>query len=271
MSLPPELLERLLDDASQFPPGNLPLEPAVEAHAAWRRDARASFVGRFLLPADRAAAFSGEGFDIGVVVKGADGAVDAAVSALRALEGQRVTAVELPLPDDPGSLSPLEGVPVFLETDADGVAAVAGVAGAGAKLRCGGPEAAAFPSVERATAFVEAAAGAGVAFKATAGLHEPLRHFDRALGVHHHGFLNLWVATALALRGEGSNVVRSALAVDEAADVRAADGELRFGEVSVTHDELLRARSAFTAFGTCSIEEPLAGLARLGLVDLAVA
>ena len=48
--------------------------------------------------------------------------------------------------------------------------------------------------------FIAAARSQNVPFKATAGLHHPVRHLDRTTGFMQHGFLNLAAAAALAGR-----------------------------------------------------------------------
>jgi hypothetical protein len=257
-----EALYRLLDDASQFPPGNLALEPAWEAHRRWRESERAAVVGRFLVPAARVGALAellardgGEGIDFGVVVSGGE------VEGLGAL-ADRVTSVELR-----GAVDDVQGwhehcpqAQVFVEG-----APVEAVARArerdvrvGAKLRCGGLEAAAFPSVEAVASFISDCVRLEVPFKATAGLHQPLRDWDPEIRVSHHGFLNLWAATVLAANGAARDELIACLEFEDAE----AWWQLGLGVA-----ELQGARRWFTAFGTCSIEEPLEGLAAIGFFD----
>src|SRR5262249_6342375 len=54
----------------------------------------------------------------------------------------------------------------------------------GFKLRCGGLDAAAVPSVEQVAFALTACRDAGVPLKATAGLHHPLRRFDPSIQAH---------------------------------------------------------------------------------------
>jgi hypothetical protein len=255
-------LDRLLDDASQFPPGNLPLEPAWEAHRRWRHSDRAPLVGRFLVPSARAGALTqlilrdgSEGIELGIVV-GGDG-----FDGLGSLAAY-TTSVELRGSVDdaarwcnqfPDATVFLEGVPpaaVSVLRERNGRV--------GAKLRCGGLKAAAFPSVETVAVFVESCVRLDVPFKATAGLHQPLRHWDPEIGVLHHGFLNIWAATALAARGTGGSDVREVLEIDHPDSWR---------KLALSRAEIDQARRWFTAFGTCSIDEPLDGLASIGLLD----
>jgi hypothetical protein len=259
------VLDRLLDDASQFPPGNLPLEPAWAAHRRWRNSKYSSALGRFLVPSARATALVGligrdgaDGVELGIVV-GANQPGE--LSAL--LDGPGlVSSVELRGADDelerwrahaPEAEIFLEGIPV--ETVAQIRARDPKV---GAKLRCGGLEAAAFPSIAAVASFIEACVRLDVPFKATAGLHQPLRHWDAEIGIFHHGFLNLLAATALAARGAQTGQLVGCLEVGDPGAWRGLD---------VRTPELQEARRWFTAFGTCSIEEPLEGLAAIGLVD----
>src|SRR5262249_36582649 len=69
---------------------------------------------------------------------------------------------------------------------------------AGLKPRCRGPKSADVPSSSAVAAVICDCRNHAVFWKATAGLHHPLRHFDANLGVEMHGFLNLFVATVLS-------------------------------------------------------------------------
>jgi hypothetical protein len=147
----------------------------------------------------------------------------------------------------------------------------------GAKLRCGGLEKAAFPSTEAVASFVEACVRLDVPFKATAGLHQPLRHWDPELGTFHHGFLNILAATGRAAQGAAAtaSAAQGAAATARAAQGAAApelvrclevgDGE-SWRDLGFSTGSLAYARRWFTAFGTCSIVEPLEGLAAIGLL-----
>ncbi len=69
---------------------------------------------------------------------------------------------------------------------------------AGLKIRCGGLDASAVPTVEAVAAAITASLAAGLPLKATQGLHHPIRHHDPTLGTTVHGFLNLFAASVLA-------------------------------------------------------------------------
>jgi hypothetical protein len=262
----PPAVARLLDDASQFPPGNLPLEEAWPAHRRWRSDVRAAIVGRFLLPSGRVAALAeligdggGDGAELGIVVTPGDGP-----EVLEPLQdATRVSAIEL-RPEAaadarawrdraPAADVFLEGVPV------EEISSLrAGDPHIAAKLRCGGLSPEAFPSPEAVATFVQACVRLDVPFKATAGLHGAFRHWDPEIGVYHHGFMNIWTATALAAEDVYVPELVGCLLVQSADELR---------EFPVGLDELARARRWFTAFGTCNIDEPLEGLAAVGLLD----
>jgi hypothetical protein len=256
-------LARLLDDASQFPPGNLALEEAWPAHRRWRSGPRAPIVGRFLMPSGRLSALAelmgGDGAELGVVVAAGDGP-DVLEPVLGAA---RVSAIELRgagASDVRAWRDRAPAADVFLEGVAvEEVASLrAGDARVGAKLRCGGPSPEAFPSPESVAKFVQACVRLEVPFKATAGLHGALRHWDPEIGTYHHGFMNVWTATALAADNVNVPELVGSLLVESPEELR---------EFGVGLDELERARRWFTGFGTCSIEEPLEGLVAVGLLD----
>jgi hypothetical protein len=250
-------LARMLDDASQFPPGNMELRPAWEGHLRWRAHEHCSLVGRFLVPARRAEELAqlmptDDRVELGIVV-GAEQPEDVTpiLDAASAIE----------LRGDPSELGRwraqaphgwifLEGAP--LQEIADARTDDHRI---GAKLRCGGIQADAFPNCEQVASFIADCVRLDVPFKATAGLHGPLRHWDPEIGVYHHGFLNLWTATAAAARGAPARELAAALAAEELG-----------GLPALAPEELERARHWFTALGTCSIAEPLEGLQALRLL-----
>ncbi|MHB8461999.1 MAG: hypothetical protein ACYDA1_05085, partial [Vulcanimicrobiaceae bacterium] len=163
-------------------------------------------------------------------------------------------------------------LPIFCEVRLDDALATRlrqiQAAGFGAKVRCGGMLADAYPSGGQLARFLVESAGVGVAFKATAGLHHPVCGVrDEHNGATMHGFLNVMVGTALARRGAQSATIVPIL---ECTDTSAFgyDGQtLRFRDDSFSETELSDLRSqAFTSYGSCSFQEPVSDLQQLGMV-----
>jgi hypothetical protein len=124
------------------------------------------------------------------------------------------------------------------------------------KLRCGGQAKETFPTLDQVADFLAVLAGSGTSFKATAGLHNAVRHTDADTGLSHHGFLNLLVATARSLSGKD---VRGALASEDGAALATEATEL-------TEEAARAVRGVFASYGSCSLAEPVADLERLGLL-----
>jgi hypothetical protein len=139
---------------------------------------------------------------------------------------------------------------------------------AGIKLRCGGLEPAAFPSVGQVTTVIEESVHAGVPLKFTAGLHHPTRRLDPGFGGYVHGFLNVFAAGILAdaLELESGDVV----AVVEEENVRQfkfSDDFFAWSEAEATVSEIEYARQhCVISFGSCSFDEPRAELRELDLI-----
>ena len=132
-------------------------------------------------------------------------------------------------------------------------------AGAGAKIRCGG---ATVPSIEDVAAFVAACRDAGVRFKATAGLHHPIRLGER------HGFLNLLAAAVFAhAEGLGEAELADQLAEeDPAAFTLDADRLELHGHIAGTAEIEAARAELFVAYGSCSFDEPVEDLTALGML-----
>lgn len=287
------LMRRVVDYAGLFPPAALSMSDAVARYASHLAAPESWMLGRFVVPVERlgelaeaASPLVGAGTDawrLSALIGGEPAAAGPLVRAFnaahrgrfvvdavecRAVAGGRVAAsigalpgelrifVEVPLLDDPGRL--LEEVRS---------------AGAWAKMRTGGVTAESFPSAREVARFIARAAELSVPFKATAGLHHPICG-DHALTYEAgaptgrmFGFLNVFVATAFAHCRVQERVLVDIVAEDEPAAFRFGDEELRWRGRSVTSRQVASARGGLgLSFGSCSFEEPVAGLRELGLL-----
>ncbi|GGQ85791.1 hypothetical protein [Kitasatospora griseola] len=258
----PELYRGLFDDAAVFPPGDLPLAEAVPAHLAHRAAPYAAAVGPLLAPVDKLAELSLLAPEFPIVVTVPTGRLADALKAAARLplagveyvagEDVRAAVAELDalLPDGVDA-----AVEVPRAASPDALDALAGTRYR-AKYRTGGLSFAAFPSVAELAGFQVACAERELPYKCTAGLHNAVRHTDLGTGYEHHGFLNVLLAAGSSDREQATELLAE------------RDGaRLATAVQSLTEHQIARIRSAFTAFGTCSIAEPLEDLARLGLLE----
>jgi hypothetical protein len=287
------LLHGLIDYAGLFPPAELGMPAAVASFGSYRAGEHCWALGRFVLPASRLpefeaavapclpvagapwklAALAGLSLpaDLGAIaefnrrqagralvdtVELKAGTPEAIAAALAAIDGQLDTYIELPIAQDPA--------PLLAELARRG---------GRAKVRTGGVTADAFPAPADLLRFLRRSLEAGVPFKATAGLHHPLRGAYRltyqpdSACATMFGFLNLFLAAAFLEHGLGW---ADALALLEEAAPEAFhfdDGGLSWRSHRLDETELrhTRRRSAL-AFGSCSFTEPIEDLQALGLL-----
>lgn len=282
MSTVPALFRHLVDDASMFPPGDLPLTEAVTAHRAHLASPYADLVGAFvctdedLMKVASEAARTGDGpLRVSVVISGGAGGIEPVIRWGDRSKDVEVTAVEVRLRDeDDLSRNALRVVracddcldeeTAYVELGLDGAweraLDVVADAGYAAKLRTGGLDAALFPSEGQVAAFITACLDREVAFKCTAGLHNAVRHTAEDTGFEHHGFLNVLLATRASLDGASQDELVAVLASRDGADLAARARKLSDDQASST-------RRWFTSFGSCSIEEPRQDLTALSLLE----
>jgi hypothetical protein len=264
-------LERLIDYAGLFPPAKLPLHGALDGYRAASRGDCAWMLGRFIVPQALLEEMPAE-IPLSVIVAATEGAF-AALSAARASGKYRIEALEVP-PAAPGRCAELrtafgwDGVPVYLEIppsdEPEGDLRSAAAAGLRAKLRCGGVEPPAYPSTEQVSRFIAAAARAQIPFKATAGLHHPVRHYNARAGTTMHGFLNLLAAAAFA--GEDPRVLEAIVAEEDARAFSLAN-ELRWRDLHADAGTVAALRAhRFVGYGSCSFDEPVDDLRALGIL-----
>ncbi len=150
----------------------------------------------------------------------------------------------------------------------ESLAALAELEVTAAKVRTGGLEASAFPSASELAGFIQQCVQLDLTFKLTAGLHHPLPTQDPETGATMHGFLNVLVANALALKDDLSRkeVEEILLETDPKALAFKRDGFTWHGR-PITLEDAENSRTLLVSFGSCSVREPLEELGRIGLLE----
>jgi hypothetical protein len=285
------LLAGLVDYAGLFPPAGLEMRQAVESYATYLASSEREILGRFILPLARVGEFEriaraflpsepeSEPWRLSVLVGG-----DTAGAARQMLEfndrhtplsesgNALIEVVELKA-ETPDAVkihcSALPGVfTAYVELPlgrgvTDLVEAVSSV-GARAKIRTGGTTPDSFPRAQDVVDFMVACKRFNVAFKATAGLHHPLRGAYRltyepaAAEGTMYGYLNLFVAAALVYRGGPEKDVLDALVETDATAFSFSDTAVEWRGIEIPTAELRAVRENFAnSFGSCSFREPV--------------
>ena len=228
------LLANLIDYAGLFPPAALTMQDAVRTYARHRDGEFAWALGKFVVPQERAKEVPPD-FPLSIL------GIDEVKSIDGAKAGAFVETTDVAL------------IPQLKQHDLR------------AKIRTGGITQDAFPSASAVADFMRACKRADVAFKATAGLHHPLRcvkpltYEPNAPTGLMHGFINVFLAAALLDHAEAILEERDprAFAFDD-------EGASWRGHRTSTRDiEAMRETFAIS-FGSCSFEEPIGDLKELG-------
>jgi hypothetical protein len=286
------LLAGSIDYAGLFPPAGLDMATSVRQYADYRSHPDAWALGRFVVPASRLpeleqeagplaptapaepwrlsallgadfaselhalgelncrhAAAGAPALSVDVVEARAD-SVEAVDRLLAAVPRWAQAYVEIPLDRDPAPL----------------VAAIARRGGR-AKMRTGGITPDAFPPAEAVARFLRACSEAGVAFKATAGLHHPLRaeyrltYADDSPRGTMFGFLNVFLAAAFLHSGMSDADIVRLLDEREPEAVRFSGDAVEWHGHRLDQGAIAAARATgIAAFGSCSFTEPVGEL-----------
>lgn len=283
------LLAGVVDYAGLFPPATLDMNAATAEYASALAGADAWMLGRFVLPAGRLADLAharalassvSEWRLSAIVTAGADPDM-ASIAACNASAGRplaRVDAIECQPPS-------IEGIDwlaqraagqfdVYVEIPATGEPSAwldrIAARGLRAKIRTGGTTAEAFPSPGAVIAFLAAALGAGVPFKATAGLHHAvggayrLTYEAGAAEARMYGYLNVLLATAALQMRLPAQVAENVLRCTHASAFVFSDTGIRWEDFEFPNDLLRRLRAThLVSFGSCSFREPVGELTAL--------
>ena len=139
----------------------------------------------------------------------------------------------------------------------------------GAKARTGGTTPELFPSTSDLAHFIHTAVSIEIPFKMTAGLHQPLRYMDSELNTYHHGFLNVALASALALSADlSTSEIDEILNITDSSKLTVSETEIIALGNSLNSDAVTLFQDWFGGFGSCSVTEPVEGLKKLGYWSL---
>jgi hypothetical protein len=299
MSIIPTLLRHSIDYAGLFPPAELDMATALDNYAAYLSSPASWALGRFVFPTARIseleaaaerhflasprpvwrlAALLGPDLteDLAAIAtfNGRHGSASGTHAPIDTVELKAASpaAIQQAVRQIPPPLQAYIEIPIG-DDPADQIAALAS-AGGRAKVRTGGVTPEAFPESRNLIRFMATCIAAGVAFKATAGLHHPLRAEYRLTyssdSPHGSmfGFLNLFLAAAY-LRGGMDQSSAQRLLEERSLDAFRVDDEsivwrghsLEAAELQRTRDEVL------VSFGSCSFTEPIQELEALGLLE----
>jgi len=297
-----DLLTNLIDYAGLFPPAALDMATAARNYAAYRRSETSWMLGRFICPVARLdefereaaeflprdvetgwwklSALAGEnpesdlarinsfnrrhtiGEQAAVMIDTIEIKASTAAeieAAMRVMHPTLACYIEIPIANDPQVLADL------IKAIADN--------GARAKARTGGVTADSFPSSLDLARFIKACADADVPFKATAGLHHPLRSVNKltcapdSAAAMMHGFLNVFLAAAFARGGMGVEQLVELLEERSPEAFQFDRGGVTWRNEMIVRERLQNARNLFAiAFGSCSFEEPIEDLRRINLL-----
>jgi hypothetical protein len=294
------LLAEIVDYAGLFPPAALEMKQVVANYAQYREDPNAWMLARLIVPVVRLAEFEAaepvlpreaaapwriSALAGGIPTKGgADLAADLAAieafnarhsaatlhidtielkagslaeirAAQRMLPNWLIAYVELPISDDPR--------PFVAEL------AELGLRG---KVRTGGVLPQLFPAAADLVRFMAACAAVGLPFKATAGLHHPIRAAYRltyapnsAQGMM-YGYLNVFLTAAFLQAGLALDEALDMLQERDPAAFQFEDRGVAWRGRRLTNTQLAQARQRAIAFGSCSFREPVDELVALGLL-----
>jgi hypothetical protein len=293
------LLAQSIDYAGLFPPAELDIGTALENYVRYSTGPSSWALGRFIVPVSRlgeldaglrripprqvdspwrVAALLGSNLEADLQVlddfsrRNVDtGAIIDTVEVKATSENRVGEIIHLV----PPSLQTYIEIPI--ERDPRDLLAAVGHAGRRAKVRTGGVTQDAFPEPADLLRFLRESVRLAVPFKATAGLHHPLRatypltYAEDAPSGTMYGFLNLFLAVGFLRSGMEEAEVVQVLQEGDPDAVQARDSGISWRNHHLNVKSLSDARqSGMISFGSCSFTEPLSDLEALQLLGSGV-
>ena len=285
------LLDGLVDYAGLFPPASEDMRPALESYASYLQSSDGKALGRFIVPLRRLKELEDAGaglfprapdsepWRLSVLVaddvhaageeirrfnlrhasasKGGRAVVDVAelkASTAAEIESQRA---ELPAPSTVYFEIPTKG-------DISALVKALARGSSRAKIRTGGVTPEAFPPAVEIINFITTCRRERVPFKATAGLHHPIRGTYRLTYEPEsppgkmYGFLNVFIAATLVYAGESEDNALAVLREEDPLAFSFSDDAIVWRDKRVDAEQIRASRANFAiSFGSCSFREPV--------------
>jgi hypothetical protein len=286
------LLTEIVDYAGLFPPSQVGMTSAVHNYAEYLKSENAWMLGRFITPINRLDEFFTE----------AESLFDEKVWRLSVISNENlqetvdkinefneansdkfvVDAIEIRVSKADEIYEAAKIIPKNLSayfefplTDVltDVMTALA-VTRQRAKIRTGGVTQDAFPNSADIIRFMRVCIAANVPFKATAGLHHPLKcvkpltYDENAPNGTMHGFLNLFLSACFLRQDLNNSFVFNLINETNAGNLEFADEGVLWKEHAVATQTIAAARAKNSiSFGSCSFLEPIEDLQQLSVIS----
>ncbi|HEV2018153.1 MAG TPA: hypothetical protein VGQ98_07565 [Gemmatimonadaceae bacterium] len=288
------LLDRLVDYAGLFPPAGEDMRPALESYAKYLDSSDRRALGRFIVPLSRLNELEEVGGDL--FPRGPDSEpwklsvlvaddVHAAGEEMRKfnlrhtpvskdgravidvveLKASTTAEIESQRAELPRSFTPYFEIPT--RGDVSPLVKALAQVSARAKIRTGGVTPEAFPPADEIIDFITTCRRERVPFKATAGLHHPIRGTyrltyepDSPTGKM-YGFLNVFLAATLVYAGESEHTALAVLQEENPLAFSFSDDAIVWRDKRVDAEQIQVSRADFAiSFGSCSFREPVEGI-----------
>jgi hypothetical protein len=274
------LLEGIVDYAGLFPPASLDVLTAARNYQSYRAGNDRWMLGRFVvgvarLPELRSTitrirAKDEEAWPVSVVAPDAAAATsvlratDDATVAIESVEVKARTTADIALVSKAASKAREAYIEVPLDGSTLQLLEAIAAAKLRAKIRTGGVTPEAFPPPVEIISFIRACLDLGIPFKATAGLHHPLRgtfpltYDGSAPAAEMYGYLNVFLAAAFMHDGLPDKEAAALLVEADPAAIVVEEKGIRWRDHTVDAESLRKSRArGALSFGSCSFREPV--------------
>ncbi len=284
------LLSEIIDYAGLFPPSQVPMSVAVKNFSDYQKNENSWMLGRFIVPFNRLDEFSVEAekyltkknpWRLSVLVN------DNLPVALQTIaefndvnDKVKIDTLEIKVDEANEITNAAKIIPreltAYFEIPANDIltsfVTALALTRQRAKIRTGGTTADAFPPTDAIIKFMRICVAANVPFKATAGLHHPLRcvkpltyEQDAPIGAM-NGFLNLFLSASLLRQNLNNPIVHRLMNESEGSNFEFGEDEICWSNqtISLQNLTLTREKNAIS-FGSCSFLEPIEDLQKLNL------